>query len=172
MLPRDRFVAGLASFLVAHVAYVVAFTVPIGRTLRRFADYPAPGPFAEMPWGTIAVASVAVLAVAVPLFLRIRRGIVERGRPELVLPVALYVVAISAMVISAFATLGRPSWSVEGRTFAIAGALLFFASDALIGWTRFVRPHAWAPVAVMVTYHLGQVGLVIGLLASPVRIPP
>ncbi len=173
MLPRDPFVAGLASFLLAHVAYVVAFAVSIDSVSRRFADYPVPGSFVEPPppWGTIAVASAAVLVVAVPLFLRIRRGIVERGRPELVLPVALYVVAISAMVISAFATLGRPSWSVEGRTFAIAGAVLFFVSDALIGWTRFVRPSPWGPVTIMVTYHLGQVGLVLGLLASPLVIP-
>ena len=33
------------------------------------------------------------------------------------------------------------------------------ASDALIAWNRFVRRLAWAPVVIMVTYHLGQRGL-------------
>jgi hypothetical protein len=44
------------------------------------------------------------------------------------------------------------------------GASLFFASDSLIAWNRFVRPRAWAPVAIMVTYHLGQAGLVTSLV--------
>jgi uncharacterized membrane protein YhhN len=169
MLPRDRFVAGLTTFLLAHVAYVIAFSSPvqphrIGAIVGGSADQ-------GQAWLAVAIAGVAVLSVAVALFVRIRRGLGERGRTELIAPVALYVVAISAMVISAFATLGRSTWSVEGRTFAIAGAVLFFASDSLIGWTRFVRPHPWAPVAIIVTYHLGQVGLVLGLLASPVIAP-
>jgi uncharacterized membrane protein YhhN len=171
MLPRDRFVAGLGAFLVAHVAYVIAFAVRVDASNPRVADYPAPGPFAATPWRMIVIASVVVVAVAVPLFLRIRRGIVERGRDELVAPVAIYVLAIGAMVISALATLGRPSWTPECRALAIAGAVLFFTSDSLIGWTRFVRPHRWAPVAVMVTYHLGQVALVLGLLAAPSAVP-
>ena len=42
-------------------------------------------------------------------------------------------------------------------------AVLFMASDALIAWNRFVRRLAWAPVVIMVTYHLGQLGLVTAL---------
>ena len=65
-------------------------------------------------------------------------------------------VVISAMVTSALA-------SVNG--WAIAGATLFFASDALIAETRFVRPVTPnLRVAIMVTYHLGQAGLVVSLL--------
>jgi uncharacterized membrane protein YhhN len=62
---------------------------------------------------------------------------------------------ISAMVTCALAT---------GNTLAAAGASLFFASDALIAWNRFVRPRTWAPVAIMVTYHLGQTGLATSLV--------
>jgi hypothetical protein len=46
---------------------------------------------------------------------------------------------------------------------AIAGAGLFYVSDALIGWTKFVKPYAWGSVAIMVTYHLAQTGLVLSL---------
>ena len=46
---------------------------------------------------------------------------------------------------------------------ATAGALFFFASDALIAVNRFVAPFASARVAVIVTYHIGQVLLVIAL---------
>ena len=47
----------------------------------------------------------------------------------------------------------------------MAGALLFYVSDATLGWNRFVAPSRGAQVAVMVTYHLAQAGLVLSLLA-------
>ncbi len=72
-------------------------------------------------------------------------------------PVAVYMLAIASMVASAFA-------ARDGML--IAGSLLFFASDAMIGWNRFVQPFRLAPVAIIVTYHLGQLGLVWGLLAG------
>ena len=62
---------------------------------------------------------------------------------------------ISVMVTCALAT---------GNVLAAVGASLFFASDALIAWNRFVRPRAWVPVAIMVTYHLAQAGFVLSLL--------
>jgi hypothetical protein len=37
------------------------------------------------------------------------------------------------------------------------------ASDSLIAWNRFVKPLSWAPVVIMVTYHMGQTGLVLSL---------
>ena len=46
------------------------------------------------------------------------------------------------------------------------GATVFAASDSILAVNRFVRPLAWAPVAVMVTYHVGQALIVAGLLAS------
>ena len=42
--------------------------------------------------------------------------------------------------------------------------MLFYASDALIGWGRFVEARPWGDLAVMVTYHLGQVLLVLFLV--------
>ena len=41
--------------------------------------------------------------------------------------------------------------------------VLFFGSDAVIAWNRFVRPFAWAQLVIMVTYHLGQLALVTAL---------
>jgi uncharacterized membrane protein YhhN len=51
-----------------------------------------------------------------------------------------------------------------GNPVAIAGAVSFYASDALIGWGRFVRSYGWGRLAVMVTYHVGQVLLVLSLV--------
>ena len=135
MLPRDLFVAGLASFLLAHVAYVVGFRVHGA---------------SEAAWAVTAAAVLAVdVVVARPVLSAVRR----RHR-ALLLPVVAYMLVISTMVSAAAAT---------GIAFAIVGAALFFASDTLIAWNRFVRPRPWMPLAIIVTYHLGQAGLVLSL---------
>jgi uncharacterized membrane protein YhhN len=133
MLPRNLFVAGLASFLLGHVAYVAGF-----------------GLGEAWPW----VLGVAVVAgiVGTPIL----RALLARGDKELVGPVVAYMTVISVMVACAMGT---------GDAVAIAGAVLFMISDSLIAWNRFVRPLAWAPVTIMVTYHLAQAGLVLSLLA-------
>jgi uncharacterized membrane protein YhhN len=79
---------------------------------------------------------------------------VGRRRADLLVPVVAYMLVISAMVSAVVAT---------GVALAIAGAVLFFASDTLIAWNRFVRQRPWMPLAIIVTYHVGQTGLVLSL---------
>lgn len=134
LLPRNLFVAGLASFLLGHVAYIAGF-----------------GLGEAWPW----ILGVAVVAAVVGT--PILRALLARGEKELVGPVVAYMAVISVMVACAIGT---------GDAVAIAGAALFMLSDSLIAWNRFVRPLAWAPVTIMVTYHLAQSGLVLSLLAS------
>jgi uncharacterized membrane protein YhhN len=141
MLPEDRwFLPGLASFLLAHLAYVVGFAVGPGTG------------------GELAVGALIAAVVAVPLGVRLLRA-VRRTSPALAGPVGAYVTVIAAMVACA------TGW---GNAWAVVGAWLFFASDALIGETRFVRPGEadarWGRLAVIVTYHLGQAGLVLSLV--------
>lgn len=136
MLPRDLFVAGLASFLVAHVAYV-------GGLLAAGVELPG------LVTG-LAVVAVALGAVGRPLL----RG-ARRREPAMVVPVGAYMAVISAMLVAAIGT---------GHGTAVAGAALFYASDALIGLGRFVRAWGWSPLAVIVTYHVGQGLLVLSLV--------
>jgi uncharacterized membrane protein YhhN len=130
MLPDELFPAGLAAFLVGHLAYV--------------ADFDAT-PLARLIWFII------VVAASIPLALRIIRKVPQ---PPLRIAVGAYMAAISLMVGSAIAS---------GSMIATAGALFFFASDAMIALNRFVSPFASARVAIIVTYHIGQLLLVIGL---------
>jgi uncharacterized membrane protein YhhN len=135
MLPQDLFVPGLASFLVAHVCYVIGF-------------------WTHGPSGVaFLVAAVFVVIVVAPLGARILRALSDE--PALRPPVAAYMVVISVMLATALAT---------GNVAAAIGAALFVGSDTMIAWNRFVRPFAGAEVAIMVTYHLGQAGLVLSLL--------
>jgi uncharacterized membrane protein YhhN len=137
MLPRDAFLGGLAAFVVAHLCFTIGFVTVGGSGVR------------------LAIGVGVVALVAVPLAARFVRAMRARGQTALVAPVVGYVIVISAMVTAAIAV---------GNVAAIAGAVLFLGSDALIAETRFVAPRAWGPVAVMVTYHLALTGLVVGLV--------
>jgi uncharacterized membrane protein YhhN len=135
MLPSDRFIAGLAAFLVAHLCYVGGFLF----------DGPA--------GVAVAISAVIVAALLAPLAVRILRAL--RSQPEMRGPVSAYIVVIAAMLVLALAS---------GNVLAAVGAALFVASDSMIAWDRFVQPFGAAPVAIMVTYHLGQAGLVLSLI--------
>ena len=140
MLPRERFVGGLVAFLLAHLAYIVGLVaiVIVGALV-----------VVGVAVGLLVVAST-VLLVGWPIVRAIRVG-----RPRLVAPVVAYLAVISSMVVVACAT---------GRPVAIAGALLFYASDAILAWDRFVMPKPWGRVGTHVTYHTGQTLLVLSLL--------
>ncbi len=134
----DRhFLAGLVAFLLAHVAYIAAF--------RRI-----PG---ETPiwWGVIAVVTVA-LVVLFSWILPLARASLRDG-----IPLLTYAVVVAGMAALAWAT-GLP---VVG-----AGATLFLASDALIAFDRFVRPVSWGKLVVHITYHVGQLLIVLGMLRT------
>jgi uncharacterized membrane protein YhhN len=140
LLPGDRwFVAGLAAFLAAHLAYIDGFL--LGGLNRDLLVY-----------SVVAVAVVSLFLGGYVLR-SARRGKDRRLAPA----VAVYLLAISAMVVLAGAS-GRPA--------ALLGAGLFYVSDGLIAWNRFVRPLPWAPLAVIVTYHLAQAALVLSLPAG------
>jgi uncharacterized membrane protein YhhN len=86
-------------------------------------------------------------------------GLRRQGQTALRVPVALYSLVLSLMLSSAWATLFRPEWTPLRQGLVIAGASLFFASDAMLAWDRFVTPSSRLHLLVIVTYHLGQIGL-------------
>jgi uncharacterized membrane protein YhhN len=137
MLPSDRFVAGLTSFLLAHVAYVIGLTRH-GGSARA-----------------VLVAAIPVVIVAGALGARFLRAARVAGHRELVAPLVAYMAVIAVMVTCALAS---------GIVLAAVGAVLFMASDALIAETRFVTARPWAPLVIIVTYHLGQAGLTLSLV--------
>lgn len=136
MLPRDLFVPGLASFLLAHLAYI-------------------PGLLVMGISGAGFLAGVVLVGIALPLLApRILGAISSSEDPSVGVPVGIYMVVISAMVVAAGAS---------GSLIALAGAVSFYVSDALIAWTRFIREIRYGRLAVMVTYHLAQAALVVSL---------
>ena len=136
MLDREQFIAGLASFLIAHLAYIAGLAT-------RFSSPLAAGMSAIVALGLIAV-----------IGRRIHAGARDRDR-RLGVPVAAYIIVITAMVVAAAAT---------SLPLAIAGAVAFYASDAILGWNRFVEAIPHGRLLTMVTYHLAQVLLTLSLV--------
>jgi uncharacterized membrane protein YhhN len=77
------------------------------------------------------------------------------SRPKLVAPVIVYVAVFVVMVASAGGT---------GSLVALGGALLFFYSDAVLAWNRFVRPFPCGRIVNIVPYHVGEALLVVSLV--------
>ena len=132
----DRFVLGLASFLLGHLVFIALFV-----------QYGMP----ELALAGVALVLVAALIGTVGV--RVVQG-AARKDPALRVPVAAYLLVISAMTVCGWAT---------GMGWVIAGTTLFVISDALLGWRQFVRPQPWMSVAVMVTYHGAIVSLALSL---------
>ena len=136
--PDLAFMAGLGSFLLGHVCFVVTF---VGAGQRA---------------GGVAAGLAIVAVVAVLVLRRVVQGAARSGGVQLAAAVSIYAAALSTMVVCGVGT---------GLAFTAVGAVVFMASDATLAFDRFVRPVPRAPVIVIVTYHLAQAMIIGGLLA-------
>lgn len=130
MLPADRFLPGLASFLLAHLLYIGAFSAAEGFRLS---------PAALLPF---AVAAAVLLRALWPHLGRLR------------LAVAAYALVIAAMGWRALA-----QWIAATETWALCallGAALFLVSDAALALNRFRGAFASAQLLVLGTYYPAQ----------------
>ena len=146
MLPGNYFLLGLISFLLAHMAYLVAFTPT--------------WPSSPVIWNILGI---MLVLVGVIFFTRIRVGIIHTfGANKLMVMSGVYGIFLTLMTVSAVATLTRPDWLPAHAIQAAAGGILFFVSDVLLAFDRFVKPVRYGRLSVRVTYHLGQILLISG----------
>ena len=133
---QGRFLAGLVSFFLAHLAYCVAYYV-------RGTD-----PHAVASAGAVLVLPVLIV---VPW--------IWPGVPaELRVPVVAYLIVISVMVALAVGTWGQP-----GSVLIIAGALLFYGSDLFVARGRFVESDQFNPLLGLPLYFGGQALLALSI---------
>lgn len=135
LLFERGFVAGLVAFLLAHLAYLVAFT----RRVRLAARWQ---PF--VGYGLVAGVILALLWPSVPGGLR--------------LPVLAYVLCLAAMAAQSAVQWLADTQAVDRtllRRAAIGGAL-FLCSDALLATNRFALPLPAASLWVLSTYWAAQ----------------
>lgn len=143
MLPEDRFVAGLASFLVAHLCYIAAFArgVPWNR-----------GALLALPY---AAAFGALVTALWPTLGALRGAVVTYGG-----------------VLGTMAWRAGVRWSVRRTPPAAAaaiGGVLFMLSDSALAIDRFAAPFASATFVVMTTYVAAQWLIVASLREDTVR---
>jgi uncharacterized membrane protein YhhN len=130
----DRFVLGLAAFLLGHIAFIVMFA------LRGFDRWPL---------AIVAIVGCgALLGIVAP---PIVRGAAAR---RLGIPVCAYLVVISSMCVLGWAT---------GNWLIIVGATAFIISESILGSGQFVVERRWMDVAIMITYHVAIVSLALSL---------
>ncbi len=144
MLPRERFVAGLVSFLIAHLFYIFAFSVDV--------------PLGEAPllWLPFSVAGGIVVAVVWSGLAPALRG-----------AVIAYVVAIAAMAGQAA---GR--WHALGGDAALSaalGAALFVVSDSLLAINRFRAQFHAERALTLGTYWTAQLLIALSIPDGPFR---
>jgi len=131
---------GLASFLGAHIAYLLAFR--------------SRGGFRFTPWLFAIYAAIAVSLLAL---------IAPRAGP-LAVPVAVYGLALGAMAWQA-----AEAWrNVRDRSalLAMIGAALFLVSDAALAFNRFRSPLPLRDLLVMGTYWPAQLLIAWSAIAS------
>jgi uncharacterized membrane protein YhhN len=130
MLPSDRFVQGLVSFLLAHLCYIAAFTSKTGAR------------------------SSALLALPCALYAALMFWILLPHVGALRWPVIVYGVALCAMAWRAGELWRRGRGRRELSAFA--GAALFVISDSALAYNRFVSEFGSSRAVVLGTYFAAQ----------------
>ncbi len=137
MLPKDRFIAGLVSFLVAHLLFIGAMVSDLG-------------PFyAWIPFIPIAVYMIIFLWILLP----------KTGK--MTIPVLVYALVIMLFLWQAA---GR-AWYLAGdsSSYAFIGAVLFVISDSVLAYNKFVKSFKLAELLIMLSYWSALVLLALSI---------
>lgn len=150
LLWREGFTVGLVCFLVAHLAYIVAFTRHV-RLLARWEPF--------VFYGLVAAGVLTHLWAGVPGPLRVA--------------VMAYVMCLVAMAAQAatWAWVARPTPALRPAAWAAVGGALFVASDSLLAIDRFTHPLPWRDVWVLGTYWAAQWCIAQSALRHSMRQP-
>jgi uncharacterized membrane protein YhhN len=145
MLPNERFIAGLIAFLLAHIAYIIGLNTT------------------SIPLTVVALILLVIVGlVSWRIYSRIAQGLVATGNDRLKMPVLAYTAVISLMLLSALLAFLRDSWSPFAALLVGFGALLFYFSDCVLAWNKFVRPLKYGRLINLSSYHIGQVLITLG----------
>ncbi len=150
MLAPDRlFLFGLIAFLFAHISYITGLREDLA---------------ADSTWSLVLLVIIAINVSR--LIRRITGAMRARGENKLVILVVVYGTVISVMLYTAMSTMYDPAWKTNAALFVSLGALLFWISDLILAWNKFVSPIKNGAVFNITTYHLGQIGLIAGVISQ------
>jgi uncharacterized membrane protein YhhN len=150
MISLDRlFMAGLIAFLLAHLAYLVGFNIPIPEISA---------------WGFVLAIIVGLGGMRV--IRRIVAPLAAKGQARMRTPIVIYGTVISLMLLSAMMKMTDITWNTNAAVLVGAGAFLFYVSDIILAWHKFVSPIQNGRIYNIGAYHLGQITLIAGVIAQ------
>ena len=150
MISLDRFfLAGLMVFLLAHVAYLIGFNTPVPEISA---------------WGFILAIMVGLGSMRIVR--RILIALTANGQVRMRAPIIIYGTVISLMLLSAMMKLTDLTWNTGAAALVGVGAFLFYISDIILAWNKFVSPIQNGRIYNIGTYHLGQIALIAGVIAQ------
>jgi uncharacterized membrane protein YhhN len=141
------FIAGLISFLIGHVLYIVCY--------RQFQNADKAnellGPQKVRFSLPFILAGTGLVVILYPVL------------GDLKIPVMIYALVLTLMVLNALFRYGRTS--MKSFSLIFLGAILFMASDSMLAINKFLHPFSTSGVMVMLTYCAAQFLIVEGVLA-------
>ena len=148
VVPREPlFIFGLIAFLLAHLSYIIGFNMPLPPLTA---------------WGFLLAIMIAWGGSRI--IWRIITPLAAQGQLHLRLPILIYAVTISIMLLSALIKLTDLSWSANAALLVGVGAFLFYISDLILAWNKFVTPIQNGPLYNITSYYLGQILLIAGVV--------
>ena len=136
LLALDKFIFGVAAFLIAQLSYAVLFR-PLWQGFQR-------------RW---------YLSVLLMTYMLVMLWLLLPSLGNLKLPVMAYLMAITIMGFMAIQSSLPIRW-------AVLGAILFIISDSLIAINKFIFPFPYESYWIMSTYYAAQFMLVTGFIHS------
>lgn len=144
MLNENMFVAGLASFLIGHILYVIAFSKQTSaKALSKHKSY-------------------ILIAGILASFSYYLYNILQPSLGPLKIPVILYIIVIAAMAF--FAYTRRYQTNTLSFIICLIGALLFIFSDSILALNKFVAYLANSGLYIMSSYILAQYFITLGII--------
>jgi len=133
-LPRESaFKVGLLAFLIGHIFYIFSFSslIPISY------------------W--ISSGIFVLLGMSASIFFWLRPHL-----KSMLIPVSLYIVIITVMVIGSWAVFWKSSLRISGRALILAGALSFYFSDVFVARDKFIKEEYQNRLLNLPLYYAGQ----------------
>jgi uncharacterized membrane protein YhhN len=134
-----NFIGGLIAFALAHILFIVAM-------------------FCNVFFNIHYISTVVILIISSVLGIFIFYFGIKSGKliKELKIPVVVYIVIISTMLIYSFSQFFNSSIDLSIKTWAIIGAVLFYISDAVLAYIMFIQKEDSKPASFinLLTYYV------------------
>jgi uncharacterized membrane protein YhhN len=143
-LPQEKaFRTGLIAFLIGHIFYIFSFS-----SLTQISHW-------------ISIGLFIFLGMSTFIFFWLRPHL-----KSMLIPVLIYIVVITVMVIGAWAVFWKSPFRISGRALILAGAPCFYFSDVFVARDKFIKEEYQNRLFGLPLYYAGQFMLAfsIGLL--------